>query len=119
MIPRRRLFQLTASGLLLAAGCSEEAPAEIPTPSYDPDLPPSDGATAIAFSPESIPEDTTLFPLGVQAGAMTPTSVLLWGYVEDDAPCTLRVWRDSDQQGQVWLLTEREVVPREGYIKAT
>jgi hypothetical protein len=59
LIPRRRLFQLTASGLLLAAGCSDEAPAEPAAATDDPDLPPTDGATATAFAPESIPEDTT------------------------------------------------------------
>jgi alkaline phosphatase D len=119
MIPRRRLFQLTASGLLLAAGCSDEAPAEPVAATDDPELPPSDGAAPVAFAPESVPEDTALFPLGVQAGAMGPASALLWGFVEDGAPCTLRVWRDGAEPGQVLLLTEREVSPQEGYFKVT
>jgi alkaline phosphatase D len=119
LIPRRRLFQLTASGLLLAAGCSDDPPAEPVAATDDPELPPSDGASPTSFAPESVPEDTALFPLGVQAGAMTATSALLWSYAEDSAPCVLRVWRDGEQPGQVLLLTEREVTPQEGYIKTS
>lgn len=125
MILRRRFFQITAGGLLVAAGCADgeglaKAPEGKPTeapPTDDPELTPSDSAAPVTFSPEAIPEDTAVFALGVQAGAMGPSSALLWCFVEGGAPCVVRVWRESEQPGQVLLLLEREVSPQEGYIK--
>jgi alkaline phosphatase D len=117
LIPRRQFLQWSAGGLLLGAGCADQEDAVVP-PQDDPELPPADGALATAFDPAAIPEDAALFSLGVQAGAMTASSALLWTRVEDGAPCVLRVWRDAGQAGQVLLLRETEVTPADGYVQA-
>lgn len=66
-----------------------------------------------AWDPESVAEDTTHFPLGVQAGTATDHGALLWGFREagDSGPTTLMVW-DPDRT----VLVERAVTPVEGYI---
>jgi len=117
-LSRRHLLQL-AAGALVTQGCDDD---EALTPGGvrpdDPVPAPADGAEATAFSPGDIPQEDTLFPLGVQAGAMRPTSALLWAYRDDPSmPCTLRVWRESDLPGQVLLHTDRALPEGERYLR--
>lgn len=96
---------------------SGEAPRE-------PDIDPAEfetGEMTIAFAPEAIAANDTVFPLGVQAGAMRPASVLLWTKVEGTEPVMLRVWREAADPGDVVLVYESMEDPTatDGYIHAT
>jgi phosphodiesterase/alkaline phosphatase D-like protein len=96
---------------------SGEAPRE---PDIDPAEFETDEAT-IAFAPEALTEDETTFPLGVQAGAMKPASVLLWTKVEGADPVMLRVWRAAETAGDVVLVHEsmQDGAATDGYLHAT
>ena len=74
------------------------------------DLPPT-----TVFFPETITEDKATFPLGVQAGAMTGPTALVWGHAADNKTKLLRVWRDA-APGKVWLDVEMQVNPKDGYF---
>ena len=76
-----------------------------------------DNGELIDFVPADVPRDNLLFPMGVQAGSMTPSSVLLWTYSTEVAPLTLRVWRSAGTVGQVILVHDLEVEPNDaGYF---
>jgi phosphodiesterase/alkaline phosphatase D-like protein len=73
MYSRRFLLKLTAVALPgLAIGC------------------------AGGFVPEDVPESLDRFPRTPIAGDMRPTRVVLAFFVADDAPVTLRMWRDEE-----------------------
>ncbi len=75
-------------------------------------------AYEIAFDPETIPEDGTIFPLAVMAGEMKPTSVLLSTIVDEPGPVRLKVFRPADDPGSVWMVYEADVTPNaDGYLK--
>lgn len=77
-----------------------------------------DMAEIIDFDHDAVPEVRDLFPLGVAAGAMRAQSVLLWSYSTDTGPWTLRIWRDTDEEGQAALVLSESVTPdADGYFK--
>jgi alkaline phosphatase D len=80
---------------------------------------PEDEAQLVEFDPATLMDEAPdSFPLGVQAGAMTPDSVLLWTYVTDRVnEVWLSVWRAADEPGSVYLLESRVVTPTHGYVK--
>lgn len=72
-----------------------------------------DNAVLTAFDADAIAVDEVLFPLGVQAGGMTTSGALLWGYTSDGAPKRLRVWREGGSAGEVALVFDGDVSPDE------
>ena len=48
------------------------------------------------MDPEVIPDDSELFPLSVQAGAMRADSARLWTFVSTAEDVELRVWRETE-----------------------
>lgn len=82
----------------------------------EPDAPEVD---AVAFDPMALQADTSLFTMGVSAGAMTSDSAILWTFVEEPEPLLLRVWRPlEDRPGFVILDVDQIVDPNEaGYVK--
>lgn len=79
-----------------------------------------DHAVTTDFAPEALPENATTFPSGVQAGAMTEGSALLWVFREGPGALRLRVWRPSKMEGRVELVSDWPVVPdAAGYLKVT
>lgn len=103
---------VTVGGALVGCGGGEAEPKVAP-----PEPEPNDGAALVSLDPEAVLEDGELFARGVQAGAMTAESALLWTHVADGAPKLLRVWRDAGEPGRVKLVHEGEVSPREGFVK--
>jgi PhoD-like phosphatase len=86
----------------------------------DPNPPPActDDASLVAFDPEAIPQDDTLFPYALMAGEMRTSSALLAIQIPDAQPKILRVWRPADEPGMVHLVLETEVAPdANGYAK--
>ncbi len=76
-----------------------------------------DLADLVEFDPESIPHNTEVFTVLVQAGSMTTNEATVWTYTEDNQPKRLKVWRMAEEEGQVALVTDEEATPDEGYIK--
>jgi len=76
-----------------------------------------DKAKQVALDPPSIKKEIALFPLGIQAGAMTDSKVTLWGYTTDEKPKKLRLWRESTEKGKIALAQEKELTPKDGYFK--
>ncbi|MEW5848220.1 MAG: alkaline phosphatase D family protein [Myxococcota bacterium] len=128
-LPRRDFLKLGAvaatagslpfslSGCAPTGGGPHDEPTPPPTrPTLNPDE--HDNATAVTFSPESVPADETTFSLGVSAGAMRDTSLVLWSHTSDNTPKTLRVWRAGRAAGEVMLAHEETLTPNDGgYLK--
>ncbi len=104
----------TVSGLYLS-GCAGEGEATRRIAPPEPE--PNDGAELVDFAPEALSVDELRYALGVSAGGMTATSVLLWTQVQGPAG-RLRVWRDSGVPGKVKLAADVEVEANDGFIKA-
>jgi len=80
--------------------------------------PVDDGGEEFRFEPDRVPEDIDMFPRTVMAGEMKPSSVLLAIYIDDAEPKTLRLWRESQIEGNIILVQEAEVVPdTDGFVK--
>ncbi len=77
-----------------------------------------DKANEVAWSPDASTEDELRFPLGVASGAVTATSVLFWGFAEDEAPQTLKIWRAHPDPEKVYLVHDKTVADADGYLKA-
>jgi len=69
--------------------------------------PTDDGGEEFPFDPGSVAEDAAMFPRTVMAGEMQVSSALLAIFIDDAQPKTLRVWRDSEVEGNV-VLESRE-----------
>lgn len=69
------------------------------------------------MTPSALPEDDAAFPLGVQAGMATASSILLWTRVADGEPKTLRVWRD-ETSSEIVLVHEETVGGADGFVHA-
>ena len=80
--------------------------------------PTDDGGEEFPFDPDSVAEDAAMFPRTVMAGEMQASSALLAIFIEDAQPKTLRLWRDSEVEGNVVLVREEEVTPdAQGFAK--
>ena len=113
----RRDFVVSSAGAALALplvlqGCAQGPAALDPS---DPQF--WDKGTPIAWDPEAIPLDETLFPCGTHAGAMHSTSAIFWCYATEESPKRLKVWREGGTEGQVVLVNEGDVETDQGYIK--
>lgn len=88
-------------------------------PSIDPALAETD-ERVVAFDPAAVPADSTVFPLGIQAGAMRPDRVLLWTRAVHDGPLLVRVWRAAASAADVTLVHESVVRgdSTDGYLHA-
>jgi phosphodiesterase/alkaline phosphatase D-like protein len=76
-----------------------------------------DHGSAADFNPHKILVNDQLFPLTVQAGAMTTESVILWGYTTDNLQKQLLVWRETDTDQNPIMVKDLSVTPKERYIK--
>ncbi len=78
-----------------------------------------DGGAEFTFNPESVELDVDLFPLGVQAGAMTINEALLWSNTINENDKVLLVWRDiPDINDKITLVKEMTLTPTDGgYLK--
>ncbi len=82
--------------------------------------PEDDGGEELPFDPGSVPEDDVTFPRTVMAGEMQASSALLSIFIGDAQPKTLRLWRDSEIEGNVVLVREEEVTPdADGFAKVS
>ncbi|MBL4687383.1 MAG: alkaline phosphatase D family protein [Nannocystaceae bacterium] len=82
------------------------------------DEPVDDGGEEFPFEPGGVPEDQDMFPRTVMAGEMQPDSVLLAIYIDDAQPKSLRLWRESQIEGNIILVHEADVVPDDdGFAK--
>ena len=70
-----------------------------------------DGAVAIEFDLEPVPQDDGIFDLGIQSGAARATTALLWTHIADGFPKTLVIWRESEVDGSVLLVQEHDITP--------
>lgn len=119
-ITRRELLAATATSAVLVpamTGCSKEAPTDEGPKVAAPEPPPEDGATPLSLSPADITEDSAIFELGVQSGAMTSNSAIVWTYVSDNAEKELIVWREADSDDSILVAHREKLMPVEGYIK--
>jgi len=91
------------------AGDPDAEPDESP---FDPGE--FDDGEETEFVPRSVDENRTMFPLPVQAGAMTDSSVILWAYSPDTSSAELRVWRPSGNIGTVIQVARESVEPNDG-----
>lgn len=131
-VTRRSFLQVgAASAVVLPLGLTacacEQSPQAVPdtgpadtavadtAPDTGPTAP--DHGASIGFEPDKIPQNDTIFSLGVQAGAMTESSALLWSYTDDDHPKWLRVWIATDVPETVLLVHEGRVTPKSGYFR--
>ncbi len=107
---------LVGGAAAVAAACGSAPPkGDGPRPIFPDEY---DHATPTDFSPDALPENGGLFPMGVQAGAMRQDGALLWTFVEGAAAVRLRVWRDTDEVGTVALAKDVDVSPdAAGYLK--
>ena len=70
------------------------------------------------FDPLLWNESVSMFPHGVQSGAMRPDSVLLWCFISDKAEKVVRVWLEEGSTGLGSIVDERPAVPdADGYCK--
>ncbi len=76
-----------------------------------------DGGVETALDPWSVPEDRDLFPMPVQAGAMTSGSVIVTAYTTGQGNATLWIWRIPDKGNGIVLVHDEELVPQDGYVK--
>ena len=105
----------SAAGVLLA--CGGKRPEE-PTGPRQINPQEYDGAVLTDFAPASVAQDDSLFSLGIQAGAMTEGSALLWTFAQEKLETRLRVWRDAESPSQIHL-AKNVLVPYDsaGYAK--
>ncbi|MEM9190296.1 MAG: alkaline phosphatase D family protein [Myxococcota bacterium] len=141
------IFLLGGAGLLLACGDDDSEPmgvdasvdvaaegsppincteAPIVTPGMEaprePGIDPTPIDMARAFEagevdPATLPEDGAVFPLGIQAGEMTDSTVLLWTNVTATTNLSVQVFRDDPTIGRA-LVADEAVTPVEGYVHA-
>ncbi len=78
-----------------------------------------DGGEPSDFLPNSLPEEEDVFSLGVMAGSMEKSAVILWSFTEDALSKTLRVWREDPDGAGLMLVRDKEVEPVEGFFKET
>jgi len=114
---RRRFLGLSGAGLALTLGspltaCGPTRRSALPEPA------PQDGATPSAFDPSRFTEDVLLFARGVQAGAMSATSAVLWTYARTPSSLTLHVYR-RDSAGAVLMVFEVAAPLVDGFAKIT
>ena len=76
-----------------------------------------DGGTVSIFKHNEVTFDEDLFAIGVQAGSMTDSEVILWTHTEDNLPKQLRIWRMGSDGEEIILVQDLPVIPAEGYIK--
>lgn len=112
-LDRRGFLKASAAGVAAAtlpgmAGCADDAG------DGEPRLEP--GATPMAFDPEAVVEDEVLFDRGVQSGAVTRTSVLLWTRAIDSPPVTAIIWREDEEEGRLEV-ARASGTPVDGYLK--
>jgi alkaline phosphatase D len=122
---RRRFLQLTAASLavtpFMQACGTDEKPGPKGPPPVDADA--FDHGTSVAFSPEAVAVDEARFACGVQAGNMRSTadgaSLLAWTALDvESSDLRLRVWRESDNEGEVVLVTDvAATADADGFVK--
>jgi phosphodiesterase/alkaline phosphatase D-like protein len=106
-LPRRQFISATLGGIalspLLFSGCGGDD-------GEPPDACSVAAATGdkLSFSPEQVSLQSELFPLTVQAGAMSSDRALLWSYVKDGAAKRLVVWREDEVVAFDGMVTPRE-----------
>ena len=71
----------------------------------------------IAWTPEEVVLDHDSFPDGLQVGAATHDSAILWTLYTEPQPLLVRVWRDTEREGEVALRYESPIEPDEaGFV---
>lgn len=105
-----------ASPLLLNACTSDASSAADAGPAAAPVRPTTqadffDSAQSVAWDPLAIAEDTALFPMSVQSGSARAAAITLWGFAQDNAAKTLKVWRQDDVPGHVKMVHDALVEP--------
>jgi alkaline phosphatase D len=93
------------------------------TAETDPGIDPATyetSATTITFDPAAVAESADDFPIGISAGSMTSSSVMLWTRVGEGAETVLRVWREPATAGDIVVAYEATVTPdAAGYVHET
>ncbi|MCP4501135.1 MAG: hypothetical protein GY822_14340 [Deltaproteobacteria bacterium] len=94
--------------------------APLPEILVPPGQAPDDGALPFDLDVMGILLDDVLFPLSVQSGDATATSVTIWGHSADtNVPVFLRVWRE-DKDGSAFDVVHEEIQPDDaGNLKTT
>ncbi len=122
MAPKNRFIHLLLVPALLGLlpGCGGDGDRQGPGSSpggctVDPSS--YDGGTPVAFDPLAVPEERALFPLPVQAGAMTEDEVYLTAYAEGLPEVKLMVWRDADRPNEIVLVRDEELASASGFYK--
>lgn len=116
---KKIFLSVTVLLLMMGAGCttdketgteSEEDPCRVDPGMYDEGV-------EISFDPMDVVESRALFPMPVQAGAMTSGSVILTAFTVSQGNTTLWIWRVVDQNGNIVLVHEEVLIPKDGYVK--
>lgn len=110
---RRDVLRLGGAALAvgLLDGCGPES-----TPPPECAVPPTDDGGVTGADPAALSASEETFPLGVQSGAVTGTSAVLWSFAADGASKRLVVWRGAGADTRI--VREVEVEARDGYLKA-
>jgi alkaline phosphatase D len=115
---RREVLRLGAGAAIAWPFLGACAPAAAPAPdegSCDSGADTLDGAQAID-DPALLAPAEDLFPLGIQSGAVSASSAVLWTYAADLAPARLLVWRRA-ADGGARLVRDVSVTSEDGYLK--
>ena len=78
-----------------------------------------DKAVVSDSSPESLPQSSSRFALGIQAGAMRDDEAMLWSHaaLEDtDTGVELLVWRPGPTAEQIYVAVQTAVEPLDGFV---
>lgn len=119
-ITRRELLAASAGTAALGStllACDSSEPEPTGPKVAPPEPPPEDNASESELRPEDVSLDEEIFPLGVQAGAMTSTSAILWTYASDTQAKELIVWRPSTNPDSILIAHRSTLQAVDGYIK--
>lgn len=116
-LSRRDLLRIGA-GAALVAGLPACGPLDEGTDEGVCEPEGVDESSVRVTNPDRLARNDAVFDRAVMSGAVTTSSVLITGHVAADEAVRLKAWRGKPGQDEVDVVSDIEVMPVEGYLRA-